>query len=82
MLHRSAGGGTLDFSSRGPGRAADCAPRSGPARGATDAGLLIGVGGLHGQVVRMGPSMLITEAEIDEALARLARACERVDAIS
>jgi alanine-glyoxylate transaminase/(R)-3-amino-2-methylpropionate-pyruvate transaminase len=49
---------------------------------AKDEGLLIGVGGLHGQVARMGPSMLITEAEIDDALARLARACDRVDGIS
>lgn len=49
---------------------------------AKDEGLLIGVGGLHGQVVRMGPSMLITEAEIDDALARLSRACERVDGSS
>ncbi|MFQ5690342.1 MAG: aspartate aminotransferase family protein [Gemmatimonadota bacterium] len=38
-------------------------------------GVLIGLGGLHGHVVRMGPSMLITEAEIDEGLERLGRAC-------
>jgi len=42
-------------------------------------GLLIGAGGLHGQVIRIGPSMLITEAEMAEALARLERACARVD---
>lgn len=41
--------------------------------------LLIGRGGLHGQVVRMGPSMLITEEETEEALARLARACRAAD---
>jgi len=46
---------------------------------AREEGLLIGVGGLHGQVVRMGPSMLITEAEMADALARLERACARVD---
>jgi len=40
--------------------------------------LLIGVGGLHGHVVRLGPSLLITEAEVGDALDRLARACKRV----
>ncbi len=42
-------------------------------------GLLVGRGGLHGQVIRIGPSMLITEGEVDEGLERLARACRRVD---
>ena len=42
-------------------------------------GLLIGVGGLHGHVIRIGPSLLITEAEIDEGLERLERACHRVE---
>ncbi len=41
--------------------------------------LLVGVGGLKGQVVRMGPSMLISEEETADALARLAAACEVVD---
>ena len=40
--------------------------------------LLIGVGGLHGHVVRIGPSLLITEDEIAEGLERLDRACSRV----
>ncbi len=40
--------------------------------------LLIGAGGLDGQVIRIGPSMLITETEVDEALERLGRACQRV----
>jgi len=40
--------------------------------------LLIGAGGLDGQVIRIGPSMLITETEVDEALERLSRACQRV----
>ena len=40
--------------------------------------LLIGVGGLYGQVVRMGPALLITEDEIAEGLERLGRACNRV----
>ncbi len=42
-------------------------------------GLLVGRGGLHGQVIRIGPSMLITEGEVDEGLERLSRACTRVD---
>lgn len=41
--------------------------------------LLVGVGGLHGHVIRLGPSMLITEEELDEALGRLERACRRVE---
>ena len=44
--------------------------------------LLVGIGGLYGNVIRMGPSMLATEAEIDDALGRLQRACEQVDKIS
>ena len=40
--------------------------------------LLIGVGGLHGHVIRIGPSLLITEDEVSDALERLARACSRV----
>ena len=40
--------------------------------------LLIGVGGLHGHVVRIGPSLLITEDEMAEGLERLGRACSRV----
>ncbi len=46
---------------------------------AKDEGLLVGVGGLHGQVIRIGPSLLITEAEVAEGLDRLGRACERVE---
>lgn len=42
--------------------------------------LLVGVGGLHGNVIRMGPSMLVTEAEVRDALERLSRALRRVDA--
>lgn len=40
------------------------------------AGVLVGVGGLHGHVVRVGPSMLVTEEETAEALSRLEHACE------
>ncbi len=42
-------------------------------------GTLIGIGGLHGHVLRIGPSLLITEAEMAEGLARLERACRRVE---
>jgi 4-aminobutyrate aminotransferase len=44
--------------------------------------LLIGLGGLHNHVVRLGPSMLVTEAEVGDALDRLASACRRVDTLS
>ena len=46
---------------------------------AKDECLLIGIGGLHGQVIRIGPSLLITEAEVAEGLDRLGRACGRVE---
>jgi 4-aminobutyrate aminotransferase-like enzyme len=41
-------------------------------------GLLVGQGGLHGTVIRIGPSLLITEDEIAEGLQRLGRACDKV----
>ncbi|MGH7573890.1 MAG: aspartate aminotransferase family protein [Longimicrobiales bacterium] len=41
-------------------------------------GVLVGVGGLHGNVVRIGPSLLITEEEVAEGVARLDRACARI----
>jgi len=40
--------------------------------------VLIGQGGLHGTVLRIGPSMLITEADIAEGLQKLGAACDRV----
>ena len=43
-------------------------------------GVLIGQGGLNGTVIRMGPSLLITEAETAEGIERLARAIDRVGA--
>jgi 4-aminobutyrate aminotransferase-like enzyme len=41
-------------------------------------GLLVGTGGMHGHVIRLGPSLLITEDETAEALTRLEKACARV----
>ncbi|MFN2387163.1 MAG: aspartate aminotransferase family protein, partial [Thermoanaerobaculia bacterium] len=46
---------------------------------AREEGLLVGLGGLHGQVIRLGPSMLVTEEQVAEGLARLGRACERAE---
>ncbi|MDP7639114.1 MAG: aspartate aminotransferase family protein [Candidatus Hydrogenedentes bacterium] len=46
---------------------------------ARDEGLLLGQGGLHGHIIRIGPSMLITAEEVEEALSRLAKVCARVD---
>jgi 4-aminobutyrate aminotransferase-like enzyme len=42
-------------------------------------GLLIGIGGLHGHVIRIGPSLLISEEEIATAIERLDRACTSAD---
>jgi 4-aminobutyrate aminotransferase-like enzyme len=42
-------------------------------------GLLVGLGGSVGHVMRLGPSLLITEEETAEALGRLERACARVE---
>jgi len=41
-------------------------------------GLLIGKGGLYGNVIRIAPSMLITEAEVDDGCRRLERALAEV----
>jgi 4-aminobutyrate aminotransferase-like enzyme len=40
--------------------------------------LLIGSGGLYGHVIRIAPQMLMSEAEVDEGLGRLERACAKV----
>ncbi len=40
--------------------------------------LLIGIAGMHGNVIRIAPSMLVTEDEVTVALARLERACRHV----
>ena len=47
---------------------------------ARDEGLLIGLSGLYGHVIRIGPSLLISESEVDELLQRLGRACATVGA--
>lgn len=47
---------------------------------AREEGLLIGAGGLKGHVIRLGPSLLISEEEVADALDRLGRACAAVDA--
>jgi len=41
--------------------------------------LLVGVGGLHGNVIRLGPSMLVTDDQVDDALDRLSRALHTVN---
>ena len=43
---------------------------------ARDRGLLMGKGGLHGNVVRLGPPLTITDADVDEALEALEGAFE------
>jgi len=41
-------------------------------------GLLIGKGGLYGNVIRMAPSMLISATELDDAMARLDKALAEI----
>ena len=42
-------------------------------------GLLVGVGGLFGHVIRIGPSLLISEQDIDQALDIMQKACSAID---
>jgi 4-aminobutyrate aminotransferase-like enzyme len=49
---------------------------------ARDERLLVGAGGLRGNVIRIGPSMLITEAEVADALDRLGRAARSLSGVS
>ena len=60
-------------------RAPDAARARALMEAAREEGLLIGAGGLNGNVIRIGPSMLITEGETAEGLERLERACARAD---
>ena len=46
---------------------------------AKDEGLLIGKAGLRDNVLRFGPSLLITEEEVADCLERTARVCEKLD---
>lgn len=46
---------------------------------AKDHGLLVGKGGLYGNVVRMSPMLNVTEDEIDTALAALAAAAAQIN---
>jgi 4-aminobutyrate aminotransferase-like enzyme len=41
-------------------------------------GVLLGLGGLWGNVVRIGPSLLINEAEMAEGLQKIGAACDAV----
>ncbi|HET9949583.1 MAG TPA: aspartate aminotransferase family protein [Longimicrobiales bacterium] len=45
---------------------------------AREEGVLVGLGGLSGNVIRIGPSLLIGEAEIAEGVEKLARAADAV----
>ena len=47
---------------------------------ARDEGLLLGLSGLNGHVIRLGPSLLISTDEVDELITRLTRACAAVEA--
>ena len=42
-------------------------------------GLLVGIGGLYGHVIRLGPSLLVTPSEIEEGLERFGRACHKLE---
>lgn len=70
----------LEIVMPGPDRAPDSTRARAVLEATRDEGVLVGVGGLKGQVVRMGPSMLITEEETSEAIRRLGAALEAVDA--
>ena len=41
-------------------------------------GLLLGLGGLHTNIIRIGPPMLISADELDDGMARLEAACRRI----
>jgi 4-aminobutyrate aminotransferase len=62
-------------------RTKEASPRKAAAllEAAREEGLLIGTGGLFGHVIRIAPQMLLSEAELDDGLARLSRAAEKVN---
>ena len=47
---------------------------------AKEAGLLVGKGGLYGNVLRIAPALNVTSDEIDEALLILGKACAQIPA--
>jgi len=63
-----------------PGSKEPDAARTGAFMEATKAeGLLLGKAGLRDNVVRFGPSLLVTEEEVEDCLARTGRACAAVE---
>ncbi|GAA1290020.1 aspartate aminotransferase family protein [Saccharothrix xinjiangensis] len=52
----------------GPGDEPDAAKAVAVLEGARERGLLVGKGGLHGNVIRLAPPMTVTEDEVEEAL--------------
>jgi 4-aminobutyrate aminotransferase len=63
----------------GPDGEPDPAAAAGVLGGTRERGLLVGRGGLHGNVIRLAPPMTLTEDEVDEALGALAPAIGEVD---
>ncbi|MEZ4423725.1 MAG: aspartate aminotransferase family protein [Gemmatimonadota bacterium] len=69
----------LDLVKDRESRTADSARARALLEAAKEEGLLIGLGGHWGQVIRIGPSLLVTEEELADGIQRLERACARVD---
>ena len=62
------------------GRDPDPAAAGAALEGCRRRGLLVGKGGVHGNVLRIAPPLSVTAAEIDEAAAALIDALVEVDA--
>jgi len=62
------------------GKAPDAARAKALLEATREEGVLLGQGGTQGHVLRIGPSLLITEDEIAEGLEKLGRACRSADA--
>lgn len=62
-------------------RTKEASPRKAAAllEAAREEGLLIGTGGLYGHVIRIAPQMLMSESELEDGLARLSRAAQKVN---